>query len=239
MTALCFETPPITEVKCVAPWLTVRFAAPQQVASWALVGGGLRLARDVVWRHVTDADLRPPVDARRWTEAELSRRGLPDAVCLLTSRDVGTFTEARVRFGGWEAHAITTVGLGNALRAGDPPGPVGRIGTINTLCHVNRPVVQGALLELMALVTEARALAVREAHVPSRISGAPASGTGTDCVVVAAPMGAPAAAYAGKHTALGHVVGAAVMEATVAGITRWTRDAQRRREEAQACPGAS
>jgi adenosylcobinamide amidohydrolase len=70
---------------------------------------------------------------------------------------------------------------------------------------------------------EARTLAVREGGVPSRRSGAPTSGTGTDCLVLAwrTAGAAPLLPYAGKHTAAGHVVGRAVGEAVAAGVAAW------------------
>ena len=117
-------------------------------------------------------------------------------------------------------------GLGNALRAGDPPGP-GRVGTINLLCRSSAPLTAEAQLEALALAAEARTLAVREAGVPSTRTGLPASGTGTDCIVIASPRGrAPGGVpYAGKHTAIGHAIGAAVLEATRRGVERSRRDA--------------
>ena len=88
-----------------------------------------------------------------------------------------------------------------------------------------RAAVPEAQLEALALAAEARTLAVREAGIASTRTGLPASGTGTDCIVIAAPD-APhdqCAAYAGKHTALGHVIGAAVHDATRLGILRGQR----------------
>jgi adenosylcobinamide amidohydrolase len=62
---------------------------------------------------------------------------------------------------------------------------------------------------------------VREAVIPSRRSGLPASGTGTDCIAIAAPALARADRYAGKHTAVGHVIGAAVESAVRRGAEQW------------------
>ncbi len=202
-------------------WLVVRFAAMHRLVSWAIVGGGLRRGRTVAWLQVSETDLRPPVQAEQFLQAHLDTAGLSDAVGLLTSRDLDAYVEHQVAYRDLDAHCVTTVGLGNALRAGDPPGASARIGTINTLCRVSAPLTDAALLEALALAAEARTLAVREATVASRISGRPASGTGTDCIVIAAPEAARGAAYAGKHTAVGHVVGAAVYEATRRGVEQW------------------
>lgn len=202
-------------------WLIVRFSEPHAALSWAIVGGGFTHTSVVAFHEVTDAELKPRVDPAELFRERLRGVGLTNVVGLLTSRCVGTFSEARAQEAGSQAHAVATVGLGNALRAGDPPGVAGRIGTINVLCRVSRALGECGLVEALALATEARALAVREGDVESRVSGLPASGTGTDCVVIAAPVRGSRARYAGKHTELGSVLGRAVFESVKAGIERW------------------
>jgi adenosylcobinamide amidohydrolase len=199
----------------------VRFAEEHVTASWAFLGGGIRRSRVVAFHQVTDDELKPPVDARAFFRGRLERAGLSDAIGLLTSRDVGSYTDVERSCDGLAARCIATVGMGNALRAGDPPGPTARIGTINLLCRVSVPLADEALLEALGLATEARALAVHESGIASTASGLPASGTGTDCIVIAAPRALGRARYAGKHTALGHVIGASVLEAVRAGIEAW------------------
>ena len=219
------DAPPATlqtlQIRQDGPWLTARFAAPQRMLSWAIVGGGRHRTRDVAWLQVRDGDLRPPLDAREFLHERLRERGLGEAVGLMTSASVATYTDRCVRWGEFGARCIATVGMGNALRAGDPPGTAARIGTINLLCALDHPLGEDAHLEALALAAEARALAVREADIPSTRSGEPSSGTGTDCIVIAAPDLSGGARYAGKHTELGHVLGAAVYAAVSQGLTRW------------------
>ncbi|GAB3348839.1 adenosylcobinamide amidohydrolase [Lysobacter tyrosinilyticus] len=203
------------------PWLTAHFAAPHRMLSWAIVGGGRHRTRDVAWLQVRDGDLRPPLDAREFLLERLRERGLDDAVGLMTSASVATYTDECVQWGNITARCIATVGMGNALRAGDLPGTAARIGTINMLCALDHPLGEDAHLEALALAAEARALAVREANIPSTRSGEPSSGTGTDCIVVAAPDHAGGARYAGKHTEVGHVLGAAVYAAVSQGLAHW------------------
>lgn len=204
--------------------LIVRFGAPERVCSWAIVGGGVRISHGVVWLEVRDEDLRPPVDARVFLRDRLAALGMGGAVGMLTSRRVDTFVDVTHTHGEASARCIATVGLGNALRAGDPPGVAGRIGTINLLCRVDVPLTDEALLEAMSIATEARTLAILEAQIPSRRSGAIATGTGTDCVVVAAPIAPLAEPYAGKHTRVGHLVGASVLDAVSRAADAWKRE---------------
>jgi adenosylcobinamide amidohydrolase len=209
------------EVSRFGPWLVVRFPSPHAVASWAIVGGGLGDAGAVAWRQVEERELRPPVDAARWLRARMQQEGLDNAVGLLTSCNLDTWVEARSEAGGATAHCMATVGLGNALRAGDPPGPFARIGTINILCRVDVALSDGALLEALAIATEAKTAVLLETGVSSRRTGLPATGTGTDCVVIASPLAPVRIPHAGKHTEVGAAIGAAVLDAVRAGVSAW------------------
>lgn len=204
-------------------WLITNFACPQQVLSWAIVGGGRRIAQVVAWYWVRERELRPPVDARDFLHRRLTEAEMPDAVGLLTSRDLDTYVAVERRRDPFAVRCIATVGLGNALRVGDPPGPVARIGTINLVCCLSHPVAEEALVEALALAAEARTAAVLEAAVPSRMTGRPATGTGTDCIVVAAPVASAPVRYVGKHTVFGSLIGAAVVDATRRGVGQWTQ----------------
>jgi adenosylcobinamide amidohydrolase len=209
---------PTARIERIAQWLVVNFDCPHRVASWAIAGGGIGTANVVAWRQVAERELRPPVDPARWLRARMREAGIEGAVGMLTSRDLDAWVEASSECARARAHCIATVGLGNALRAGDPPGPFARIGTINILCRVETPLTHQALLEGLAIATEAKVAAVLEAGVVSRRSGLPATGTGTDCVVVAAPLGRSPSPYAGKHTEIGAVIGRAVRDAVDAGV---------------------
>ena len=206
--------------------------------SWAIVGGGRRVASDVVWREVVRGELGPEGDPVA-LPAALMRRALaeaqlPDAVGLLTARDVRSFDTAEAGDADdaeLRARCVATVGLANALAAGDPPGAA-HPGTINLVVAVSVPLTEEALLEGLALAAEARTAAMLEARLPSPLSGRPASGTGTDCIVVAAPVArggsrsAVRLAYAGKHTRVGSLLGAAVRDAVARGIARWLEEAR-------------
>jgi adenosylcobinamide amidohydrolase len=201
--------------------LVVRFAVPHQVLSWAIVGGGRRIARSVLWRHVNDHELSPSVDAAELLERSARELGLIDPVGLLTARNLDTFEQVSLRGVDHAVRCVATIGLGNALRVGDPPGPFRPIGTINILCQLSGPLTEEALAETLAIAVEARTAAVLALDLPSRRTGRTATGTGTDCVVIAAPVRDSGSRWAGKHTELGALVGAAVEQAITRGGERW------------------
>ncbi|HEY0715736.1 MAG TPA: adenosylcobinamide amidohydrolase, partial [Polyangia bacterium] len=222
-----------------------------EVAGWAVIHGGRQRTRTVAWLEVRNADLGEDVDPVALAHRRLQERGLGEAVGLLTSRRIDRFHEAAVAHDGLHARSLATVGLSNALRVGDPPGPL-RIGiapgapgygTINVLVAVSARLSEAAAWEAMSIATEARTAAVMAAGFPSRRTGAVATGTGTDCIVLAWPAGhgenegksggdvdvdggAHAVAFAGKHTPLGHAIGESVFEAVRAGVAAWLDEYQ-------------
>ena len=200
----------------------MRFPAPQRMLSWAIVGGGLRTASSVAWRQVVEGELGLDVDPRLLLARGLSDEGLTDAVGLLTGCALTGAVERRATLGALAAGCVATVGLGNALRAGDPAAPPPRpVGTINLCVWLSRPLSDEALVEAQALAAEARTLAMLDAVVPSTVSGRPSTGTGTDCQVVAAPLGDEPIAFVGKHTVAGQLLGAVVRDAVGEGVARW------------------
>jgi adenosylcobinamide amidohydrolase len=205
----------------------VSFDEPVRACSWAIVGGGIVETTQVAWLEVCNADLGPNVEPREVLLQRFRSTGLEPGVVLLTSRSVSTYTEAIVTSHGTTAHCLATVGLSNALRAGDAASAAPGVGTINLLAYVDAPLSDEALIEASAIATEAKCAEVLEAGIRSRQSGRPATGTGTDCVVIASPRSRPSTrphAYAGKHTIVGSVVGAAVERAVGDGIRRWRGD---------------
>jgi adenosylcobinamide amidohydrolase len=208
-------------------WLLARFTAAQRMLSFAIIRGGLAFAKTVAWYQVIDEELRPPTDPRQLLRQRLAEAALPNAVGLLTSRSLSAYVDVVKDYGPLSARCIATVGLGNALSIGDLPGPSARIGTINLLCHVSAPLSEEALVEALSLAAEARTAAVLSANVQSLRTGRPATGTGTDCIVMAAPAFPEGAPYAGKHTPLGYVIGASVFEAVRRGAMQWKEERAR------------
>jgi adenosylcobinamide amidohydrolase len=218
-------------------FLEVDFDGPQRTLSWAVVGGGYGVHRRVVWHFVTRAELSAEIDPVVMFRERLQERGYEAAVGLLTARYLRPYVERTARFGECEGRAVVTSGLGNALRAGDPPthtsiatpaasttqtvGKPATVGTINVLCHVSVPLSDAAMLEALALASEARTAAMLEFRHPSVVSDKPATGTGTDCIVIASPCEGTLHDYAGKHTEVGAVVGESVYEATRHATAVW------------------
>jgi adenosylcobinamide amidohydrolase len=201
----------------------VRFGAPQRVLSWAPYRGGYCEAQSVAIWQVTNAQLPLHVDPLALVRTYMQQLDA-NGVGLLTSRSIDKVEVACAELAGISARAVVTAGLSNALCIGDTPGPLRQLGTINSIVQTSVPLSLEAALECSSLVAEARTVAVLEAAEPSRRSLQPATGTGTDCIVVCSPLGSTAESYAGKHTAVGHLVGTVALSALRAAVQRWSAE---------------
>jgi len=117
---------------------------------------------------------------------------------------------------------FATVGLSNALAAGDPATYEEKRGTINLIVAINQPLTIPAMMEAVQVVTEAKVAALFAAQVRSTVSPAFATGTGTDCVAIACPIASAAYRYCGKHTQLGELIGQVTTNAVGEGIRKAT-----------------
>ncbi len=208
----------MTAVQLAQPWLSFDFGQQMQVLSWAINRPGFVSANRIVWREVRNADLPEDLDVQAWFARELQAQGETASVAFLTSRNVSRFTQARREVGHVAAHCVATVGLSNAERVGHRIDRSGQDwGTINVAVKLDHGLSQTGLIEALSIATQARTAAVMDGgfQLPSGL----ATGTGTDCIAVAAPRGATD--YAGLHTQVGEALGAAVYAATYEGALAW------------------
>ncbi|QGM48165.1 hypothetical protein H2LOC_018780 [Methylocystis heyeri] len=202
------------------PLLVVRFDEPVDTVGWSILAPGFGSTREIVWLEVHDRDLPIDIDPVVFLRERLAAEALGGAAAFMTSRDIRRHHIAQSVIGGAGATCVATVGLSNAERVGRRRrSQAHAFGTINTLIHSSRPLSKGAFIEAVSIATQARTAAVMESC--DRRDTAPATGTGTDCIIVAAPKGDRPESCVGLHTDLGEAIGAAVYDATSAGATEW------------------
>ena len=166
-----------------------------------------------------DDDLPETVDPSAFLEGRMSDAGLEDAITLMTSRGLRHHHLAEAEAGAVRSTCLATVGLTNAVRVGTTSRHARRSGTINMLVHVSCALSEAALIETISVATEARTAAILDLGFAP--DGTPVSGTGTDCIVVAAPAVGEPRHYAGLHTEVGEAVGRAVYDAIDRGGRFW------------------
>lgn len=202
-------------------WLVATFSEPWNVLSWAVVNGGFQRLAKVAWLYLRKDEIANTTSPQEWMSGEMRCANLSASAGFLTTRREHARVEAFAEEEDCRCWAVGTVGLSNALRAGDPTGELSTSGTINLLLCCSQAVSTEAALELIALASEAKALATLESGVKSKRSAEPATGTGTDYLAIAWPNTGDRQAYAGKHTAIGSAVGRATRNAIATGIREW------------------
>ncbi len=204
--------------------LLATFSEPQQMLSWSLTKPGFQVASQVAWIEIRNADLPADQDAEEIIASRIAAAKLTEAVTLITSRDVSRHHLAQVTVEDAVATCISTVGLANSERIGQRFAPPSTpLGTINMLVHASEPLSGAALVEAITIAAQARTTAILDSRVNR--SGVAITGTGTDCIVVSAPLGG-SVRFAGLHTAIGEAIGAAVYRAMRDGIATWLQDTE-------------
>lgn len=200
------------------PWLCLDLARDMPVLSWAVNRPGQVVAGRILWREVRNADLPVDLDVEDWLDRELTARHALDAVCFLTSCDIGRHVDRSATAGPVTARAVATVGLSNAERVGTRlPADARGWGTINVAVEIDTGLTDAARIEALSIATQARTVAVAEAGL--QLATGTATGTGTDCIAIAAPAGTTR--FAGLHTDTGEAVGRAVHDAVACGARDW------------------
>jgi adenosylcobinamide amidohydrolase len=208
--------------------LAVRLPHEYRVLSWAPLGGGLRRARLLGNHQVLSGDRAATESPVRYLsqivrEMKCDNGCDPmdpaDAIMMMTGADIRRVQVACANHGSMIAQAWCTAGCSNALRVGDPATvehPT--IGTINLIVVVSESLSPPALAEASQLAVEARVAALFSAGIRSTVSGDLATGTGTDCIIVASPFSRSGFRYCGKHTRLGELIGRAALQSCAAAL---------------------
>lgn len=192
---------------------------PLTAVSTAVANGGFMAARAVVNLHVPKN--------YRWAAGDTAlsdyarARGVPAPwIGLLTSAWTEKAELASCEEGGVTALAVATVGLGNPVAAGITPAGTCSPSTINVIVVVDADAEPAALLNAALTVTEVKTMALVTAGVRCA-DGAPATGTSTDAVVVAATGRGGRRRFGGPISELGWPVARAARAVLTAGIRRW------------------
>lgn len=203
--------------------LIINLSKTSSILSWAPFNGGLIKSKCIFnheCEHFEENDLSSIFDdiANRYSLAS-------NTVGLITGADVSRYEETFIENGPLWVHALVTVGLNNARSAGDSADvdlgqSVNKPGTINLIVSCNAlPHVSG-LTEAIHIATMAKTSVMTESGVLSKKSNQLATGTGTDCIVIAG-SGEVRENYCGMHTILGEMIGKAVKEIVRKGIQKW------------------
>jgi adenosylcobinamide hydrolase len=187
-----------------------RFDRTLTVASTAAAGGGVGRRRWIMNAQVpSDYTRRDPERHVLELARNLGVQG--EGVGMLTAADV--IHPARTDDGGVSVEI--TVGISHPTWAAAPEGPDTSgpgPGTINVVAFIPEPLGLAALLNTLCTVTEAKSQALL-------LAGIPGTGTASDAVTVACPVGAQTESFGGTRSQFGGPLARAVCAAVLAGCS--------------------
>ncbi len=155
------------------------------------------------------------------------------AVGMMTAASMKSLRVVHEEIAGESLAVLVTTGLDNARRAGDPAefsalaSVPNKVGTINMAVLSSAYLTDAAMVEMVAVVTEAKAAALQELNVRSPLSGKLATGTGTDSIALfsntkiseESGQNGQLVKFAGKHTLMGERVAQMVIRAVRSSIS--------------------
>ncbi len=229
-----------TRSRIVEGTLIIDLGTRMRVLSSAPRGGGLRTTRYILNHQVLPNPVRPKksgpnVSRHRWGDPARYLRRIALAVgadtgCvgLMTAVPMKQLVTSRASEDGVWVECYATVGVTNAVRAGESPRRATAkaidctLGTINLIVITNACLPASALVGAVQVATESKTGVLRDHAVLSGTGCPGATGTGTDAVVVACAVRGkgPWTPYAGTHTALGSMIGQVTTDCLCQGLAR-------------------
>ncbi|MBA2486645.1 MAG: adenosylcobinamide amidohydrolase [Nitrospira sp.] len=223
--------------------LIVDLGTRMRVLSSAPRGGGLRTTRYIVNHQVSPNPGRQGVsrsnasqphwgDPARYLRRIAVALGVDgDCVGFMTAVPMRQVVTSRDTRDGIWVECFATVGVTNAVRAGEPPPRVldksidHKAGTINLILITNACLTVSALVCAVQVVTESKTGVIRDHAVPSGTGHPGATGTGTDAMVIACALRGqgPWQPYAGTHTDIGSMIGRVTADCLTQGLARATQ----------------
>ncbi len=209
---------PGVQLARTADLIHVKFAQPHRALSCAVLNGGYRHASDFlnvrVAKHSPSPVEDPALTLQRVSD-QLHCSGV--TVGMMTAASLKSLRVLCETISGETLAVLVTTGLENARRAGDAAEhhaldvvPT-KQGTINLAIVTSVQVADEAMVEMVAVATEAKVAVLHELQIKSPISGRLATGTGTDAIAIFSGHGERQARFAGKHTLLGERLAVMVM----------------------------
>jgi adenosylcobinamide hydrolase len=242
-----------TQYRVTSDTLVIDLRRPGRVLSSAPQGGGVRPSRYILNHQVnTDStsdrlttEVEKPWHPNWGDPARYLRRvaialGVDDnCVGLMTAVPMKQLVIGREESEGIWVECFATVGITNAVRAGEwprvgsDPRRVTHVGTINLILVTNAVLSSAAMVGAAQVATESKTGILRDHAVPSWTGLPGATGTGTDVVVVACRQRKEGLrlSYSGTHTVIGAMIGRVVAYCVTQGLARaerWTARASSR-----------
>ena len=222
----------MTSFDVVDSTLVVKFLSPRKIISSAVRGGGVGWV-DAILNHQVPSNPalygHETSNPRRWEDPSRTLKKIADGVGvtggfagLMTAVDLRHVVIKRAQAESLWVEGFFTVGVTNAVRAGEPTHGVlekDTVGTINIILVTNAKLGAAALVGAVSVATESKTAVLLENQIPTYSGRFGATGTGTDSIVIAIGD-SPRLRYSGTHTKIGELIGRVVAEGVSEGLKR-------------------
>jgi len=223
-----------TRYRVTEQTLVIDLGGKRRVLSSAPQGGGFTPASYILNHQVESNPIANTRHRVHGNPARALRRlavrlGVKQGtVGLMTAVPMKQLVMARASSESLWVECFATVGVTNAMKAGESPESGVRrrqaagAGTINLIVVTNASLSSAAMVGAVQVVTESKTGVLRDHAVPSWTGQPGATGTGTDAVVIACRLRGkgPWHAYSGTHTMIGALIGQAVTRCVTRGLAK-------------------
>ncbi|WP_299088404.1 adenosylcobinamide amidohydrolase [uncultured Metabacillus sp.] len=206
-------------------YIHLEFNGKLRTISNSVLGEGLQWTKNFCNFHV-DKNYNcscPKNDIINWLrEAGISEFDTAGMMTAVNLKDRSIIEE---KFGDVSILAVLTAGVGNAvdITAKQPVDLGFSIGTINIMVFIDAHLTDGALVNAVQSVTEAKTKALIDLKIKDPNSGTLASGTSTDITLVAATQNGEPTPYAGSGTVIGKAIGRTVYKAMIEALQKYKK----------------
>ncbi len=201
------------------------FDRPVNVLSSAVLNGGFTKASQIINLKVDkhgSSNEAPQISLQKFCDQQCWPG---TAVGMMTAASMKSLRHSFLSEQNIALATFVTAGLSNLRRIGDKADQQTisveeeiEAGTINIILATNADLNTAAMAEALMMVTEAKTAVMQQMNLPSPISGAVASGTGTDSVAIVSTAQALPLQYCGKHVRFGELIGKQVIENVSAAV---------------------
>jgi iron complex transport system ATP-binding protein len=213
------------ELKQTNQYIHLEFNEPLRTISNGVLGEGMQWCRSFCNFHVNKDynSSNPKMDILSWMkQADICEYGTVGMMTAVHLKDVSISQEV---YEGIKIITVITAGVGNAvdITAKTAVGTGFQIGTVNIMVFIDAHLTDGALVNAVQSVTEAKTKAFADLHIIDPVTETIATGTSTDSTLIAATQKGEPTPYTGSGTVIGKGIGMSVYRGLVDAVGKYER----------------
>ncbi|MGM0876650.1 MAG: adenosylcobinamide amidohydrolase [Bacillota bacterium] len=213
------------ELKQTDHYIHLQFNSALRTISNGVLGEGLQWSKNFCNFNVRkDYNCsNPKRDIISWlNQEEISEY---DTVGMMTAVNLNDKSIVQEEYEGVKILAVITAGVGNAvdITGNTTVDASSQIGTVNIMVFIDAHLTDGALVNAVQSVTEAKVKTFVDLQIKDSITRTIATGTSTDSILIATTQKGEPTPYAGSGTVIGKGIGMTVYKALVEAVGKYEK----------------